>query len=198
MEAFLRDGYAETSTLAIARRARVSKRDLYAHFGSKRAILAAGIAHRAQRMRPPGEPRAVRSRAELESALAGFGAAFLREILDRAVIAVYRLAIAEAVRAPEIARTLDEAGQQPVRAALRRLLAAAQASGLLGDGDLDAMTGQFFALLWGDLQMPALLRIPATPGGPELSAHAAQAAAAFLALHPAAQTRPRPACPPPD
>ena len=37
-------GYAGTSTLAIATRARVSKRDIYAVFADKRAILAVGIA----------------------------------------------------------------------------------------------------------------------------------------------------------
>lgn len=196
MDAFIRHGFAESSTLAIARRARVSKRDLYAHFGTKRAILAAGIAQRAQRMRLPGALQVARNRTELESVLVRFGAAFLREILDPAVIAVYRLAITEARRAPELARTLDTAGQQPVRAGMRRILVDAQAAGLIGDGDLDVMTGQYFALLWGDLQMAALLRITAAPGTAEQKARAAEAAAALLALHaprrvqrPAARTR---------
>src|SRR6516164_9323661 len=34
-EAFTEDGYADTSTLEIARRAKISKRDLYANFSSK-------------------------------------------------------------------------------------------------------------------------------------------------------------------
>ena len=48
MEAFMELGFARTSTLEIATRAQVSKRELYTLFGSKQAILAAckiGRAH---------------------------------------------------------------------------------------------------------------------------------------------------------
>src|SRR5437868_6483690 len=50
-EAFTEEGYAGTSTLDIATRARVSKRDLYANFGSKHEVLVACIKSRADRMR---------------------------------------------------------------------------------------------------------------------------------------------------
>ena len=52
-EEFMQRGYAGTSTLDIASRAKVSKRDLYAEFGSKHAMLEACIAERAERMRQP-------------------------------------------------------------------------------------------------------------------------------------------------
>jgi AcrR family transcriptional regulator len=52
-QAFTQDGYADTSTLEIARRAKISKRDLYANFGSKHAVLIACINSRADRMRLP-------------------------------------------------------------------------------------------------------------------------------------------------
>ena len=51
MEAFMELGYAEASTLEIATRAQVSKRELYALFGNKQAMLAACIADRVGRMR---------------------------------------------------------------------------------------------------------------------------------------------------
>ena len=41
--AFIERGYAETSTLEIATRAKVSKRELYALFGNKQAMLVACI-----------------------------------------------------------------------------------------------------------------------------------------------------------
>ena len=40
----------------IVTRARVSKRDLYALFNNKHAVLAAGISERAQQMRRPLDP----------------------------------------------------------------------------------------------------------------------------------------------
>src|SRR3979409_2284934 len=51
--AFMESGYAQTSTLEIATRARVSKRELYSLFGNKEAMLVACITERAQRMKAP-------------------------------------------------------------------------------------------------------------------------------------------------
>ena len=42
-KAFTEDGYAAASTLDIATRAKVSKRDLYASFGSKHACLSPAL-----------------------------------------------------------------------------------------------------------------------------------------------------------
>ena len=50
-QAFAEDGYAGTSMLDIATRAKVSKRDLYANFASKHAMLVACIKSRAERIR---------------------------------------------------------------------------------------------------------------------------------------------------
>ena len=44
--AFTKSGYAATSTLEIATRARVSKREIYALVGNKEQMLAASIAAR--------------------------------------------------------------------------------------------------------------------------------------------------------
>src|SRR5215472_6685225 len=50
---FRKHGFSDASTLEIATRAQVSKRDLYALFGSKHAMLTACIRERASRMRQP-------------------------------------------------------------------------------------------------------------------------------------------------
>src|SRR5260370_30612865 len=50
---FREHGFSSTSMLDIVTRARVSKRDLYALFNNKHAVLAACISERAQRMRRP-------------------------------------------------------------------------------------------------------------------------------------------------
>src|SRR5690349_11033141 len=50
---FRKRGFSGATTLEIATRAQVSKRDLYALFGSKHAMLAACIRERASRMRQP-------------------------------------------------------------------------------------------------------------------------------------------------
>src|SRR5436190_9214352 len=100
--AFMEKGYAATSTLEIATRARVSKRELYALVGNKQEMLIACISERARRLQMPADLPIPRDRQMLEQLLAAFGAQLVREITDPAVIGVFRLAVAEAVQAPEV------------------------------------------------------------------------------------------------
>ena len=53
--AFMKSGYATTSTLEIATRARVSKRELYALVGNKQEMLIACISARATRLQVPAD-----------------------------------------------------------------------------------------------------------------------------------------------
>ena len=179
---FTQNGYAGTSTLEIATRAKVSKRALYANFGSKQAILVACIASRASRMRLSPDLPTPRTRDMLAATLTTFGAVVLREVSDRRVIAMFRLAIAEAERSPEVAGTLA-ANRRTNRSALAKLLAAAQTMGILGPGDARQMTEQYFALLWGDLMMGRLLGVVATPGPAKIDEKAHAATEAFLKLY---------------
>src|SRR5947208_13664877 len=105
--AFMDSGYAKTSTLEIATRGRVSKRELYALVGNKQEMLIACISERAKRLDVPADLPVLRDRETLEQVLASFGAKLVREVSDPAVIAVFRLAIGEAVQAPELSRAID-------------------------------------------------------------------------------------------
>jgi hypothetical protein len=68
------------------------------------------------------------------------------------VVAVFRLPIAEAVQAPEVARTLDSLGRGASRAALRHIMSEARAAGLIAGRPTD-LAEQFAALLWRDLMI---------------------------------------------
>src|ERR1700719_2319147 len=116
--AFRKSVYATTSMLEIATRARVSKRELYALVGNKQEMLIACISERARRLNVPANLPVLRDRETLAQVLACFGAKLIREISDPKVIAVFRLAIAEVVQAPEVARALDSVGRETGRAAL--------------------------------------------------------------------------------
>ncbi len=165
--AFNEHGYARASTLDIATRARVSKRELYALVGNKEQMLMAPL----------------RDRASLAAALAALGARLLREVSDPDVIAVFRLAIAEAERSPEVAQALHSFGRQRSRAALRDLLAQAQSAGLLDGSDPAQMATQYMALLWTDLMVDRLLGVAGPPAAREIGRRARAAVAAFLHLH---------------
>lgn len=181
--AFTEHGFAQASTLDIATRARVSKRELYAQFDSKEAMLAACIEARAARMRAPIEQWPLRDRASLERALQAFGESTLRHATDGAVVGVHRLAIADALRAPEAARVLHEAGRKANQAALARLLDQAVELRLVPPGDAQALAAQFLALLWGDLMLRLLLGVARRPGAAQITARASDAVRDFLALH---------------
>ena len=94
-------------------------------------MLIACISERAKRLDVPADLPVLRDRETLEQVLASFGTKFVREVSDPTVIGVFRLAIAEAVQAPEVARALNSTGREASRAALRKIMAQAQASGLL-------------------------------------------------------------------
>ncbi|HLZ06031.1 MAG TPA: TetR/AcrR family transcriptional regulator [Bradyrhizobium sp.] len=180
--AFRESGYAGTSTLEIATRARVSKRELYALVGNKDELLAACIGARARRLQMPADLPVPRDRKTLGATLTSFGVRLLREISDPAVIGVFRLAIAEAVRAPEVARALDSIGRGTSRTALRGLMDQARSAGLL-DGEVGEMAEQFYGLLWGSLLVSLLLGVADRPSAREITRRAHDATVAFLRLY---------------
>ena len=181
--AFMKSGYAAASTLEIASRARVSKRELYALIGNKQQMLIACIADRSRRLEVPVDLPVPRDRETLAHVLSSFGAQLVREVSDPAVVAVFRLAIAEAVHAPEVARALDSIGRETSRAALRKLMAGAQEAGLL-NGRPAELAEHFIGLLWRDLLVSLLLGVTERPGPREIAARARGAAVAFLQLYP--------------
>jgi len=186
LSAFTESGYAQTSTLEIATRAHVSKRALYSLVRNKQELLVACISERAKRLSAPADLPQPRDKADITHVLVNFGTKILSEVSDPAVIAVFRLAIAEAVSAPEVAQALDSIAIKAGRAALRDILAQAQSSGLL-NGQPAEMAERFTGLLWGDLLMRLLLRMADRPNTREISRRAREATAAFLKLYSASE-----------
>ena len=181
--AFTKNGYAATSTLEIATRARVSKRELYATVGNKQEMLIACITARARRLQPSVDLPVPDDRETFARVLASFGTQLMREISEPQVITVFRLAISEAVHTPAVARALDSIGREASRAALRNIMAQAQSSGLL-KGRTSELAEQFSGLLWGNLMVSLFLGVAERPTQREIAGRARDAAAAFLRLHP--------------
>ena len=115
--------------------------------------------------------------------LTRYGVTALVELSHPAVLAINRLAVAEAGRTADLGQILDERGREPNRLALAELFARAQSAGMLGPGDPNRMGGQFFALLWGDLMLRLLLGVVRPPDAREINRRAAAATEAVLALN---------------
>jgi hypothetical protein len=145
-------------------------------------MLAACITERARRLQVPADLPVPRDPETLRHVLTGFGAQLLREVTDPAVIGVFRLAIAEARNAPEVAQALDSIGRETTRAALRQIMSYALDSGLL-TGRPAELAEQFSALLWRDLLLNLLLGVTERPPPRDIAARAHDAVAAFLRLH---------------
>jgi len=182
-KSFTEKGYAGTSTLEIATRAKVSKRDLYATVGDKRAVLVACITSRTARMQLRPELPVPRNRQELASILDTYAARLISEVAHPTVIAMFRLAIAEANRSPEIAQTLETAGRDATRRTLTELFRSAQSAHLLRKGNPSEMATQYLGLLWEDLMVRLLLGLVAAPIEVEIQHRATKASATFLELH---------------
>jgi len=182
LQAFTEHGYAGTSTLHIATRAKVSKRDLYAHFASKQAALVDCIRARSEQMRLPSALPLPRTRKALLTTLATFASQVLVETSHPTVMAMFRLAISEAVHAPEVAQALEER-RMANRRTLSALFVGCQSAGLMPAGDTAEMASQYLSLVWGDLMLGLLLGVATRPGRAEIERRATEATAAFLQLH---------------
>src|SRR5947199_8174567 len=125
LSAFMEGGYAQTSTLEIATRARVSKRELYSLFGNKEAMLVACITERAQRLKAPADLPELRDREILTNVLTAFGTRLLTETTDPVVVAVFRFVISDTVHAPKLAQALDSIARKPTHDPLPALVARA-------------------------------------------------------------------------
>jgi hypothetical protein len=147
-------------------------------------MLVACIMSRADRMRLPPDLPTPLSRQMLASTLTGFATNLVREVSHPSVIAVFRLAIAEATRSPEIAQALDVAGRDATRGALAELLANAQSTGLIGPGEPTEMATQYLGLLWEGLMVGLLLGVAGPPKPAEAERRATKATEAFMRLHP--------------
>jgi AcrR family transcriptional regulator len=181
-EAFAQHGVAGATTDEIARRARVSKREIYRLFGSKEALFAGLVRERAAVMRrvltlaPPADT------ASALDALERFGREFLALLTAPTTIAIYRMAVGEVARAPELGRTLDVEGRGTVMSALAAWLSDAAERRALPVPDAQRAAAAFMALLVGDLPVRLMLGATATPSEDELARRAALARAGFASL----------------
>ena len=187
-DAFQERGFTGTSTLEIATRAKVSKRELYVLFNDKQDILLECIIARAHAMQKPLNIPLPGDAQALAEALRSFGISHVRGVVHPEVLAVFRFAILVSDDSPEIARILERS-RQWTRGAVARMLTHSQDKGFLGAGDPAEITAGFFSVLWGDLMIRLLMRIAKPPGNAEIERRAEKASRWVLSQYPVAKRR---------
>ena len=180
---FVEKGYAGTNTREIAARAKVSKRELYALYKDKQAMLADCIRFKAERARQPLQLEPVQEMPALRSALEAYGSSFLTELTQPTAVAVFRLAVLEAQKSPQVVRTLNALGREANKETLARFLKQAQKAKLLAPGNPTTMARQFIALLWGDTLWSLLLRTEGAPSPKEARKRAKESVEALVRLY---------------
>ena len=162
-QVFLEHGFEGATTLEIATRAKTSKRELYALYGTKRDLLSALIRTVSQRMQTPLDLPVPKTRSAFYDVLQEFAAKFLEELLHPSRVGLYRLAIAEAQKSIAMARELEAHGRAPVLAAVRKLFQHGGERGYIKPSDISLLVRVFFGVLVGDLQTQLLLGLGTEP-----------------------------------
>lgn len=162
----------------IARRAGVSKQTIYNHYGSKAELIRALVDRRVADITAPLEMPGADEHPE--AALADFGRTMLRALINPRASALMRLYIQGAVEAPEVARTVYEAGPRASRARLAAFLAREAVDGRLAMDD-PAMAAEFFGgMVMGTYQLAELLGVDRGLTEAQIDHIAAEAARRFL------------------
>ncbi|AGI25401.1 TetR/AcrR family transcriptional regulator [Pseudomonas sp. MT3] len=178
-EMFLEEGYAGVSVDAIIARIGGSKRTLYAYFGDKDGLFAAIIARLCEEIVNPLRSMDL-AHKPLPDALREIAGTFFDVVLSPRTIAIHRLIVAEAPRAPEAARSFFEAAPGAAYGCLTEYFRWADAAGLVSPGDAQTRAVLFLDALTGDFQLRCLLGLMETPSRTERQHRLDEAIAIFL------------------
>jgi TetR/AcrR family transcriptional regulator, mexJK operon transcriptional repressor len=162
-DVFLEFGFEQTSTAEIARRARVSKRELYSHFTDKRALLAAVITELQTSMQSRMDVR-WSSSEDMETVLRKSAAAIYEFILSERFGKLVRVVAAESYHDPAVARQFFELGPLAGRKATARYLKAKMEEGKLRKANPIKAADDFLDLVVGAQLMTAVMLGQVDPG----------------------------------
>jgi AcrR family transcriptional regulator len=159
---FLAHGYAAASMDEVVRVSGVSKATVYAHFPGKRLLFSAIVADESVRFASHA-PAGSAGPDGLNLRLLRLGQSVVLLLIAPDTIALYRMVLAEAGRAPEMAQAFHASGPACLASHVARQLEQAMGAGELRSVDPRMAAEHFVALVRGDLQLRALLRVGGAP-----------------------------------
>lgn len=140
---FLENGFDATSMDAIAEKARISKRTLYARHADKSALFNAVLYDLLDRLLAPVE-RIRYEPGDLASILTAIGRDMISSVVQPEFLAVYRVVTFEAHRRPEFGRWIHETRRRPAVQTIANLLQNHRNE--LRIDDFEAAAEQFMSL----------------------------------------------------
>jgi AcrR family transcriptional regulator len=174
----------------VARRARVSKETLYARFDSKEGLFYALIAWGTRQSMTNGDAYAVEPIEDPVVELRNYARELMAGFMRPESLAVYRMAVSESGRNPEIGRSFDELSCAHSEGVLERVTPLLAARGLIEPGDREEMVHAFLGLLRGNYHHNALTGTMPIPTPDEVIKRADRAVELWLrAYSPPARAR---------
>ena len=182
-EVFAELGYERASVDLIAARAGVSKATVYNHFADKKALFVAAAVEESDEMRAGLERCLEKPPADVELALQRIGEKLIAIFLSRQVASLYRQAIAESARLPEIGRMVFERGTAAIQQAVASHLARWSEAGALRIEDPRSAAIAFVALCHGDLVTRLRLGLLEEPVDAQIRETVQRAVQIFVRAH---------------
>jgi AcrR family transcriptional regulator len=178
-EVFLAEGFGGASVDEIARRAGISKATLYRYFPDKAAIFNAYVRRELARQAAALVAMDL-EHATIEETLQRLAAGYIAFMLSPFARGIYRIAVSESERFPEIGRAFFDSGPDEARRLLAPALAKAMARGELAPGDPDVAAYQFFELCKAKLFYRSLFCRECDASAEAIDAQARLAVGTFL------------------
>jgi TetR/AcrR family transcriptional regulator, mexJK operon transcriptional repressor len=174
-DVFTEKGFHGATMLDVANRARASKSTLYAHHADKESLFRALIAWGTRQGTHALDAIVSDQTLDPLTALHRYAAKLLSLMLQPEKLALFRIAVAEGDRLPDIGRIFSaftrDHGVELGRAIAARLVRER----LIEIDDADEYGHSFIGLLQGELYTRALLGTIAVPSGKEIEKHAKRA-----------------------
>lgn len=158
---FFEQGYAAASIDAIIERAGGSKRNIYNAFGSKEGLFAAIVEQSADQLLSTLDVGQIEGH-DLEEILTTFGKRLLDRYMSPDLMGLYRIAVCEAQRFPNLMKVFHEQGPGRGTQRLAEVLEAAKARGEIQTQDCLQVSRHFVGMIRDNL-LQALVGIRPEP-----------------------------------
>jgi AcrR family transcriptional regulator len=178
-EVFFEQGYAAASIDAIIERAGGSKRNIYNEFGNKEGLFLAIITENADRVLSTLAIEEIEGH-NLRETLTAFGQRLMGGYMSPTLIGIYRMAITEANRFPELVKSFYEQGPGRATSQLARVLESAKKRGEIRVDDCPRVAGHFVGMIRDNLHLQVVLGLRPPPSNKEMQAAVASAVEVFL------------------
>lgn len=163
---FFEQGYAATSIDAIIERAGGSKRNIYNEFGNKQGLFSAIVTENADKVLSTLVIEESKER-DLRRTLTAFGRDLMTAYTSSALIGIYRIAITEASRFPDLVASFYQQGPDRATSRLAEVLEGASQRGEIRTDDCRRAAGHFVGMIRGNLHLQVVLGLRAPPSEEE-------------------------------